>query len=180
MDYTDKIFKFHCVLDCRSTLSGPGGSFRSYQAAESDMDPRSQYCSWLITIAKSYFVSLSFKELTIPSCDDTFLKIFDGSNDTAPLLGTYCSTNASTKIEILSSTNNLFIVSNSGSYARNPKSVFSFHAEYDAAMHLTGWCILSGGITSFFIRCLLMSPFHLTILPRNIILNGYFRVDVTS
>ena len=123
---------FYFVLDCRSTLSGPGGSFRSYQAADNDMDPRSQYCSWLITIAKSYVVSLSFKELTIPSCDDTFLKIFDGSNDTAPLLGTYCGTNATAEIEIVSSANKLFIVS---------KRIFSFHAQYNAE-HLKGWCTL--------------------------------------
>ena len=103
------------------------------------MDPRSQYCSWLIAIAESYVVSLTFKELNIPSCDDTFLKIFDGSNDTAPLLGTYCGTNASTEIEILSSKNNLFFVSNSGRYARYPKSIFSFHAQYNAE-HMTGWC----------------------------------------
>ena len=102
------------------------------------MDPRSQYCSWLITIAKSYVVSLKFQELTIPSCDDTFLKIFEGSNDTAPLLGTYCGTNASTEIEILSSTSNLFVVANSGSYAAYP--IFSFQAEYNAAENLTGLC----------------------------------------
>ena len=137
-DYT-VVKTFNFISGCRSTLSGPGGSFRSYKAAESDMDPRSQYCSWLITIAKSYVVSLKFQELTIPSCADTFLKIFDGSNDTASLLGTYCGTNASTEIEILSSKNNVFIVSNSGRYARYPKSIFSFHAQYNAE-HMTGWC----------------------------------------
>ena len=82
---------------------------------------------------------MKFQELTIPSCDDTFLKIFDGLNDTAPLLGTYCGTNASTEIDILSSTNNLFIMSNSGPYERSPKSIFSFHAQYNAE-HITGWC----------------------------------------
>ncbi len=65
-----------------------------------------------------------------------FLKIYDGSNETAPLLGTYCGSNASTKLEISSSSNHLYIVSNSGSYAYL-KETFSFHAQYKAE-HLTG------------------------------------------
>jgi hypothetical protein len=65
-----------------------------------------------------------------------FLKIYDGSNETAPLLGTYCGSNASTELEISSSSNHLYIVSNSGSYA-NPTQFFSFHAQYKAE-HLTG------------------------------------------
>ena len=119
-------------------MTCPSGSFRSHKAAVSEMDPRSQYCSWLITLAETYNVSLSFKELTIPSCNDTFLRIYDGSNNTAPLLGTYCGSNASTEVVVSSSTNNLYIVSNSGSYARNPKNTFSFYAQYQAK-NLAGW-----------------------------------------
>ncbi|CAB3988260.1 Hypothetical predicted protein [Paramuricea clavata] len=118
-------------------MTGPSESFTSHEAAVSEVDPRSQYCSWLITIAESC-ISLSFEELTIPSCNDTFLEIYDGSNDTAPLLGTYCGSNASAElVDISSSTNSLFIVSNSGSYGRNPKSTFSFKAQYNAE-HLAG------------------------------------------
>jgi hypothetical protein len=54
------------------------------------------------------------------------------------LLGTYCGLNASTEIVVLSSTNSLYIVSNSGSYARNPKYIFTFHAQYNAT-NSTGW-----------------------------------------
>jgi hypothetical protein len=104
------------------------------------MDPRSQYCSWLITLAETYIVSLSFKELIIPSCKDTFLRIYDGSNNTAPLLGTYCGSNANTELVVLSSTNNLYIVSNSGSYERSAKNIFTFHAQYNAT-NSTGWYI---------------------------------------
>ena len=100
------------------------------------MHQHSQYCSWLITIAETYIVSLNFKELTISDCDDTFLRIYDGSNDTAPLLGTYCGSNASTEVEISSSSNNLYIVSNSGSYA-NLKRILNFYAQYKAE-HLAG------------------------------------------
>jgi hypothetical protein len=48
------------------------------------------------------------------------------------LLGTYCGSNASTEIVVSSSTNSLYIVSDSGSYARNPKNIFTFHAQYNA------------------------------------------------
>ena len=120
-------------------MTGPSGSFRSHKAAVSEMDPRSQYCSWLITLAETYIVLLNFEELTIPSCSDTFLRIYDGSSNTAPLLGTYCGSNARAEfLDISSSTNSLYIVSNSGSYRRNPKSILSFRAQYNAE-NLRGW-----------------------------------------
>ncbi len=102
-------------------MTGPRGSFKSHPTAVSEMDPHSQYCSWLITLAETYVVSLSFNELNISSCDDSFLRIYDGLNDAAPLLGTYCGSNATTQVKHTSSTNNLYIVSNSG---RNPKNIF--------------------------------------------------------
>ena len=116
-------------------MTGPHGLFRSHPTAVNEMDRRSQYCSWLITLAEIYIVSLNFKELTIPICGDTFLRIYDGSNDTAPLLGTYCGSNATIQVKHRSSTNNLYIVSNSGSYARNLKSKFAFQAEYFTGLY---------------------------------------------
>ena len=120
-------------------MTGPRGSFKSHPTAVDEMDPHSQYCSWLITLAESYVVSLSFYELTISSCNDSFLRIYDGLNDAAPLLGTYCGSNVTTQVNHTSSTNNLYIVSNSGSYARNPKNIFSFLAQYNAVNFSTGW-----------------------------------------
>ncbi len=121
-------------------MTDPLGSFKSHPTAVGEMDPRSQYCSWLITLTESYVVSLSFNELTIPSCGDSFLRIYDGLDDTAPLLGTYCGSNATTQVNHTSSMNNLYIVSNSGSYhARNHKNIFSFLAQYNAVNFSTGW-----------------------------------------
>jgi hypothetical protein len=55
------------------------------------------------------------------------------------LLGTYCGSNARAEfLDISSSTNSLYIVSNSGSYRRNPKSILSFRAQYNAE-NLRGW-----------------------------------------
>ena len=70
--------------------------------------------------------------LNIPQCDHTFLIIYNGPNDTSPLLGKYCGENATAGMEIRSSTNHLFIVGNSGSYGSRLKSVFDFHADYNS------------------------------------------------
>ena len=119
---------FHSLPGCHRTVKNvSSGSFRSYPAPVSEMDPRSQYCSWLIAIPATSVISLNFSELDIPSCDNTFLRIYDGTNEKAPLLGTYCGSNASTQVEITSSTNSLYVVANSG---RNGSQVFSFRAHY--------------------------------------------------
>ena len=128
------------ILGCRHEITGPSGSFLSRSREVHEMQPNSQYCSWLITVAESFKVLLSFEELIVPNCQDKFLTIYDGTNDTAPLRGKFCGTNASKSIEILSSTNSLFLVANSGSYVTDPKSVFSFHAHYNAE-HSTGWYV---------------------------------------
>ena len=98
------------------------------------MDPHSQYCSWSITVAETHIVSLKFKKLIIPFCGDTFLKIYDGLNTKASLLGIFCGANASREVNISSTTNNVYVMSNSGSfgYRRNPRIHFSFVAEYSA------------------------------------------------
>jgi hypothetical protein len=54
------------------------------------------------------------------------------------LLGTYCGLNASTEIVVLSSTNSLYIESNSGSYVRSAKNIYTFHAQYNAE-NSRGW-----------------------------------------
>ena len=125
------------ILGCRHTMTGPGGSFSSHPRGVHEIQPHSQYCSWLITVAESFKVLLSFKELIVPNCQYKFLTIYDGSNDTTPLRGRFCGTNASKSIEILSSANSLFLVA---SYVTDPKSVFSFHAHYNAE-HSTGWYV---------------------------------------
>ncbi|XP_028407492.1 uncharacterized protein LOC114530101 [Dendronephthya gigantea] len=120
---------FYCYYEgCRRRMTNaPSGSFRSYQAPESRNATRSQYCSWLITTPETSVASLSFSEMIIPSCDDTFLRIYDGANEKAPLLGTYCGPNASKQVQISSSTNSLYVVANSG---RIGKRTFSFQAHY--------------------------------------------------
>ena len=124
---------YYCYYeDCRRKLTGPSGSFRSHPLPVNSTDPHSQYCSWSITVAETHVVSLKLKELMIPFCGDAFLKIYDGLNDTVSLLGIFCGANATKEVNISSTTNNLYVVSNSVSLQRNPRIRFSFVAEYSA------------------------------------------------
>ena len=119
-------------LDCRVSVTGLSGSISLNQTARNDMDPHSQYCSWLITVAETFVISINFSILNVPQCNDTFLNIYDGPNDTSSILGKYCGENATAGIKIRSSTNHLFILGNSGSYGSFSKSVFAFRAQYKA------------------------------------------------
>ncbi|XP_028399737.1 uncharacterized protein LOC114523097 isoform X2 [Dendronephthya gigantea] len=124
---------YYCYYErCHRTMKNvSSGSFESYPAPATEMDPRSQYCSWLITIPAAFgAVSLNFSEMTIPSCDDSFLRIYDGGNAKAPLLGSYCGSNASAQVKINSSTNSLYVVANSGRHGKNGSDIFSFQAQY--------------------------------------------------
>ncbi|XP_028399733.1 signal peptide, CUB and EGF-like domain-containing protein 2 isoform X2 [Dendronephthya gigantea] len=117
-----------CIKRCHHRIeNASSGSFGSYPAPVTEMDPRSQYCSWLITTHVTSVITLSFSEMTILSCDDTFLRIYDGANEKAPLMGTYCGSNASTQVEMTSSTNSLYVVANTGKTGRRD---FSFGARY--------------------------------------------------
>ncbi|XP_046861924.1 uncharacterized protein LOC124455068 isoform X3 [Xenia sp. Carnegie-2017] len=131
--YNSRTKLYYCYYkDCRDSLIGPSGSISSYNIAQNEMDPHSQYCSWLITVAETFVISLKFSILNIPQCNDAFLFIYNGPNNTSPLLGKYCGQNATAGMEIRSSTNYLFIVGNSGSYGSRLKSVFDFHADYNS------------------------------------------------
>ncbi|XP_046846231.1 cubilin-like [Xenia sp. Carnegie-2017] len=124
---------YYCYyVDCRDLVSGPNGSISSHNIAQNDVGPHSQYCSWLITVAETFVISLKFSILNIPQCNDTYLNIYNGPNDTSPLLGKYCGENATAGMEIRTLTSHLFIVGNSGSYGSNPKIVFAFRGQYSA------------------------------------------------
>ncbi|XP_028399576.1 uncharacterized protein LOC114522985 isoform X2 [Dendronephthya gigantea] len=137
--YRRKIY--YCYYEgCRRTMTNiSDGSFGSYPAPVTEMDPRSQYCSWLITIPTKCVISLNFSEMNIPSCDDTFLRIYDGANEKAPLLGTFCGSNASKQVQISSSTNSLYVVANSGRIGGRLRPVFAFQGHYSGSFKDSGF-----------------------------------------
>ncbi|XP_046839077.1 uncharacterized protein LOC124433357 [Xenia sp. Carnegie-2017] len=128
-----RIKLYYCYYkDCCSLINGTNGSIYSDKTSQNCMDPQSQYCSWLITVAETFVISLTFSMLNIPQCNDTYLYNYNGPNIKFPLLGKYCKENATAGMEIRSSTNHLYIIGNSGSYGSNQKSVFRFRAKYIA------------------------------------------------
>ena len=86
---------------------------------------------------KNRFILLNFVNLSVPNCNENFVKIYDGVNDTARLLKTYCGSNATSGNTIVSSTNNLFVVLKSGTYSKDTRIVVGFDAKYSTHLKPT-------------------------------------------
>ncbi|XP_046857423.1 cubilin-like isoform X3 [Xenia sp. Carnegie-2017] len=130
--------------DCRCSFTGPRGSISLLQTAKYESDLRFRCCAWLITVKETFIISLSFSKLTIPLCNQSLLTIYNGPNDTSPVLGKYCGENASAGLVIRSSKNQLFLVSNSDSFGSHSKSLFAFLAHYYATHLEDCRCIFTG------------------------------------
>lgn len=111
-----------------------------------------QCCSWLITVEEPFIITLKFLKLTMTQCNSTFLTIYDGQNDTFPLLGKYCEENKTAKMKIRSSKNHLFLMVKSLSYGLRPKSLFTFYAKYFATpLEGLKCCLLIINVFVFFV-----------------------------
>lgn len=122
---------FH-ISDCSCSLTGLTGSIylRMHKSIEDEKSSSFQCCSWLITVEEPFIIKLKFLGVTLPQCNNTFLTIYDGQDDTSPAIGKYCKENATAGMEIRSSRNHLF-VSYDG-YGSQLKRLFGFHANYYA------------------------------------------------
>eukprot|EP00058_Branchiostoma_floridae_P026505 XP_002611996.1 hypothetical protein BRAFLDRAFT_86955 [Branchiostoma floridae] len=79
--------------DCGSSfLGGPSGEIKSPMHPQDYHD--SLNCKWLINAMGTEPITLSFKEFSVEAggarCMYDALKVYDGANERAPLLGTYC------------------------------------------------------------------------------------------
>lgn len=120
------------ILDCRCSFNGPTGSISLNNTTNHERDLCRRCCSWQITVAETFTITLTFSILTIPQCKYSILTVYNGPNDTSPVLDCYCGENATTGVKIRSSSNHFFIMLKSGSYGSHPKSLFAFHANYYA------------------------------------------------
>ena len=121
---------FFVHLGCRYKLYGDSGSLASTGISSLTVYPDFQYCSWLITARESLVISLSFTFIRIPNCEENYIDIYDGSDDTFPLLARYCDLNA-TKGNIVRSTgNNLYVVLKSGNNSLQQAIHPKFNANY--------------------------------------------------
>ena len=88
-------------------------------------------------MSKNRLILLKFVILTVPNCNENFVKIFDGVNDRTRLLTTYCGSNAKSGSTIVSSGNNLFVVLKSGTYSKDTRIVVGFDAKYSTHLKPT-------------------------------------------
>ena len=96
----------------------------------SDIYPDFQHCSWLISVKNTHLVSLSFTLIRVPDCQENYIDIHDGSNETFPLLARYCGFNATKGNKVKSTGNNLYVVLKSGNNSLNPGIQLKFNAKY--------------------------------------------------
>ena len=118
-------------------MTGRKGSFASPKFLPGHY-PSFQYCSWLVTVSESLVVSLDFTHLSVPDCEENFVKIYDGVNDAAPILATYCGLNASSRRTVMSTSNNVFVVLKSGNNSKSPDTLLRFQAEYTTLVKEAG------------------------------------------
>ncbi|KAM7440722.1 hypothetical protein ABFA07_010120 [Porites harrisoni] len=93
---------------CSETLFNTSGNFFSPFFPGFYFDD--SYCTWHITVPEQNIIRLTFQEFRLndhPTCEDCFVEIFDGSDDTAPSIGRFCGYSYP---PILSSSSNHFSV----------------------------------------------------------------------
>ncbi|KAI8499746.1 hypothetical protein Bbelb_227970 [Branchiostoma belcheri] len=132
--------------DCGSSfLGGPSGEIKS------PMHPQNYHdflnCQWLINATGSDPITLSFKEFSVEAgganCAYDALKVYDGANDKAPLLGTFCG--EENPPEFTSSGDRMFITfSTDSSYNQR-----GFIMEYSSVPLLTD-CDFDTDMCTFF------------------------------
>ena len=74
-------------------------------------------CLWQIETTKGYILQLTFDKMSIPSCSGCscgYVKVWDGSTSSAPLLGSYCNGNYPS---LVSSKGNQMFIDYYGSYS---------------------------------------------------------------
>ncbi|XP_046842003.1 uncharacterized protein LOC124436085 [Xenia sp. Carnegie-2017] len=112
--YTNKVKSlpkiFYCYYaGCRYELHGNTGLFSSPYLNNSFYDFHS--CSWAIKVNLTLKISVVFKQLFFIKCQHNSLAIYAGqSENSSMLLAVYCGRNATSRAQINSTTNELFIV----------------------------------------------------------------------
>ena len=102
--------------------------------------PDYQYCSWSITVNQGSAVSLTLTLVNIPSCDANYMNIYDGLDDTAPILMSLCGNNATSGIRLRSTGNNMFILFRSGQNSLNGGNM-QFQADFKTTAPFSGMYI---------------------------------------
>ena len=120
---------FSVILACRYKLKSNNGSFTSSRTP-SLIYPDFQNCSWLVTVNETLLISLIFTSIRVPNCKENFIDIYDGRDETFPLLARYCGSNAIVGNKLKSTGNKLYLVFKTGNNSLNGDMHTEFHANY--------------------------------------------------
>ena len=104
-----------------SSLQGCSGVFTAANGTVTSPNypgnyPINRICRSKITVANGFRVQLNFSEIDVEThrtCNYDYVKIYNGPDETAPLLGSYCSRHAPSTLT--SSSNEVLIVFKSDS-----------------------------------------------------------------
>jgi hypothetical protein len=95
-------------------------------------NPQFDKCSWSIVVEKSHVISIEFTQLQLPKCEESYLAVYDGVNEAAPLLEKYCKSKTQ-KNRIVSSGNKVFVILKSltpqKDFSRQPKFEVKYIAQ---------------------------------------------------
>ena len=125
----EKNIYFSVILACRYKLKSNNGSFTSSRTP-SLIYPDFQNCSWLVTVNETLLISLIFTSIRVLNCKENFIDVYDGRDETFPLLTRYCGSNATVGNRLKSTGNNLYLVFKTGNNSLNGDMYPEFHANY--------------------------------------------------
>merc|ERR1712038_1290619 len=101
------ISKLQCLYNCDGTSAGTCGGHYSGDTGvvESSGD---KTCKWLLAVPDGFAIEISFESFDIADCSTGSVKVYNGKDDTAALMGTYCYSTVPTVLT--SGDKNLYIV----------------------------------------------------------------------
>ena len=79
-------------------------------------------------------MSLKLNYFLPSNCVENYIDIYDGENDTFPLLRRYCGRNTTSVNQVLSNGSTILIVFKSGNNSLRPSILQGFHAVYEGKM----------------------------------------------
>ena len=119
-------------------MTGNNGSFTLSKQDLSYIHGDFKYCSWLVTVNETLVVLLHFPYLQLPNCQENFINIYDGKNETYSLLASYCGSNATEgRKEMVSTTNSVYVFLKYRSSSKNAEISMAFRAEYSSLVKPT-------------------------------------------
>ncbi|WP_196888510.1 CUB domain-containing protein [Aureivirga sp. CE67] len=124
-------------------LSAASGSFSDGSFDENYQNMAD--CSWLINVADAQQIFLNFTELDLAEND--YVRVYDGEDETAPLLGEYTVNNLPQNLETTFGNNKMFVKFTSDETGTNFGWIANYNAGFEYCSGLTEFNDFSGYFT---------------------------------